>query len=91
MTYDFGTDNTPGIVLREAGLLNVVYSDTQLTTDGNYDNIYTEKELDIPDCTNRNRLAWRASFQVRGGGVFSTITAGHAYVYLDDVRVSILQ
>ena len=90
-TYDFGTDDAAGIVRYENPLKNSVVYDEKLSTDGNYTNIKTEKEFDIPGCTSQNRLAWRAAFRVVDGNFWSVITAANLYVYLDDVRVSIVQ
>ncbi len=87
--YEFGIDTKTGAVNGDDNAIEQVVHEEEPGTDGSYTNIPYLREFVVAGCTNRHRLSWRASFRVNGQGI-STITAGYTYVYLDNIRVSIV-
>ena len=87
--YEFGIDTKTGTVNGDDNAIEQVVHEEEPGTDGSYTNIPYLRDFVITGCTNRHRLSWRTSFRVNGQGI-STITAGYTYVYIDNIRVSIV-
>lgn len=88
--YGFGTDTKTGTLNGDDNSIENVFIDNEEPgTDGSYTNLPIHRDVTVTDCTNRHRLSWRASFRVNGQGL-STITAGRTYIYIDNIKVSIV-
>lgn len=89
--YGFGTDTKSGALNGDDNSIENVFIDNEEPgTDGSYTNLSVHRDVTVTDCTNRHRLSWRASFRVVQGSFWSTITAGRTYIYIDNIRVSII-
>lgn len=88
--YGFGTDTKSGALSGDdTSIENVFIDNEEPGTDGSYTNLPVHRDVTVTNCTNRHRLSWRASFRVNGQGI-STITAGRTYIYIDNIKVSII-
>lgn len=88
--YGFGTDTKTGALNGDDNSIENVFIDNEEPgTDGSYTNLPVHRDITVTDCTNQHRLSWRASFRVDGQGL-STITAGRTYIYIDNIKVSII-
>lgn len=85
--YQLGLDTQSGAIAgTNVALARVAFEESSrsaFTYDGSYTNIPDSRSIDIPDCTNEHRVAWRSSFETDNG------TRKTVYVYLDDIRISI--
>lgn len=85
--YQLGLDTQSGAIAgTNVALARVAFEESSrsaFTYDGSYTNIPDSRSIDIPDCTNEHRVAWRSSFETDGG------SGRTVYVYLDDIRISI--
>ena len=88
--YEFGTDTKTGALNGDDNAIESVFYEEKPGTDGSYTNIPYARDIVVTGCTNRHRLSWRTLITIEGGSWWSVITAKTVYVYLDNIRVSIV-
>jgi len=88
--YEFGTDTKTGPLNGDDQAIESVFYEEKPGVDGSYTNIPYARDIVVTGCTNRHRLSWRTSFSIEGGSNLSVITREYVYVYLDNIRVSIV-
>ena len=86
--YSFGTDNTAGAISNSVEITSPVIADDDPGTDGSSQNLPRKKSFELSGVRNTDRLSWRTSYRC-DRGFAGSITNKTAYVYLDNIRVSI--
>ena len=86
ITYDFGM-----VTSTEAsdGAIETVAFTEEPGTEGSYTNLPYHKTVTVNNCTQKHRLSWRTSARTELHGM-STITNLDIYLYLDNIKVSIV-
>lgn len=91
--YLFGMDNRAGGISYDNGLAvslteNIDAGDN-MDFSGAYDKVPYLKTYEIQSITNKDRLSWLSAYRIVEGSYWSVITAQTAYVYIDNIKVSI--
>lgn len=87
---EIGTSSSSGVIEYTKGL-DVVSFSADAGSDGSYTNTPNTATATLSNCTANSRLAWRGTFRNHSGSSWSVITAKHVYVYVDNVKVTIVQ
>ena len=86
ITYDFGM-----VTSTEASndAIETVAFTEEPGTEGSYTNLPYHKTVTVNNCTQKHRLSWRTNARTDVHGA-STITGVNIYLYLDNIKVSIV-
>lgn len=86
--YSFGKDTRTGAIDWENTIESEILKEQDPGTDGSYTYLPRHISQTI-SATNKDRLSWRSYYRV-DRGFAGSITAKTVYVYLDNIRVSIV-
>ena len=86
--YSFGKDSRMGAIDWEYAIESEMIKEQDPGTDGSYTNLPRHISQTLY-ATSKDRLSWRSYYRA-DRGTFGSITAKTVYVYLDNIRVSIV-
>ena len=87
---EIGSTSKSGVIPYSENLENTYFSE-DAGSNGSYTNTPNTATVTIPNFTASHRISFRGSFRNHSGSGWSVITALRVYVYVDNIRVSIVQ